>query len=165
MPSLGLLLEGPIFDSYNSRMAVINEKLEPSSPDYRPAINFEAHREAIDAFKQEWIYDNMRNIEDHHGLCVLYDSPSFDKSLIIPRRFDAWMRSVDAYAGNDLLYLNPKGIIPATAAIQKGERRENPFKEKKRFDATSFSLDNEHLYPDDDDETPLSKKDLADDEG
>lgn len=147
-------------------MAIINEKLEPSSPDYRPAINFEAHREAIDAFKQEWIYDNMRNIEDRHGLCVVYGFPSVNGSSITFCRFDAWMRSVDAYAGNDLLYLNPKGTIPAAAALQKGERRENPFKEKKRFDATSFSLDDHNpLYPDDADETPLSKKDLVDAEG
>jgi tRNA pseudouridine38-40 synthase len=34
--------------------------------------------------------------------------------------------------------LNPKGIIPAAAVIKKGEKRDNPFKEKRRFDLTSF---------------------------
>ena len=48
------------------------------------------------------------------------------------------MRNLDKYVGNDLLYLNPKGIIPANAVIKPGERRANPFREKKRFDATSF---------------------------
>lgn len=52
--------------------------------------------------------------------------------------FDAWVRSIDTYGGNDLLYLNPKGIIPAVAVIKKGEKRDNPFKEKRRFDLTSF---------------------------
>jgi tRNA pseudouridine38-40 synthase len=49
-------------------MAVISEKLDPSNPDYRPPIDFEVHREAIDAFKQKYIYSNMRNIEDRRGL-------------------------------------------------------------------------------------------------
>ena len=53
-------------------------------------------------------------------------------------RFDAWIRAVDSYAGDDLLYLNRDGIIPLAAVIKKGERRENPFREKKIFDATSF---------------------------
>ena len=42
------------------------------------------------------------------------------------------------YGGNDLQYLNPKAIIPAAAVIKKGEKRDNPFKEKRRFDLTSF---------------------------
>ncbi len=53
-------------------------------------------------------------------------------------RFDAWVHSVDAYSGDDLLYLNPKGIIPAAAVLKRSERRNNPFREKKRFDATDF---------------------------
>ncbi|KAF5383796.1 hypothetical protein D9615_003543 [Tricholomella constricta] len=151
MPSLGLLLEEPIFDSYNTRMAAINEKLDPSDPDYRPSISFEAHRDAIHAFKQKYIYDNMRQVEDRDGL------------------FDAWMRHVDAYSGNDLLYLNPKGTIPPAAIIKKNERRDNPFREKKRFDATSFSVDEDEkaksMADEDDEEPPISKKDLADTEG
>ncbi|GLB41831.1 putative pseudouridine synthase [Lyophyllum shimeji] len=149
MPSLGLLLEEPIFDSYNARMAPINEILEPSDPDYRPPISFEAHRDAINAFKQRYIYDNMRQVEDRNGL------------------FDAWMRYVDAYTGNDLLWLNPKGTIPPAAVIRKNERRENPFKEKKRFDATSFTVEDEtaRATDEDDEEPPTSKQDLADTEG
>jgi tRNA pseudouridine38-40 synthase len=70
MPALGLLLEEPIFDSYNTRMDVINEKLQPSDPDYRPPISFDNYRETINAFKQKFIYDNMREVEDRDGLCV-----------------------------------------------------------------------------------------------
>lgn len=68
MPSLGLLLEQPLFGSYNGRMAIINEKLEPSDAEYRPLIDFEVHREKIDAFKEEYIYKNMREVEDRDGL-------------------------------------------------------------------------------------------------
>jgi tRNA pseudouridine38-40 synthase len=48
------------------------------------------------------------------------------------------VRSIDAYSGDDLLYLNPKGVIPAAAVIKRSERRKNPFREKKRFDVTDF---------------------------
>ncbi|KAJ6456094.1 pseudouridine synthase [Mycena sanguinolenta] len=119
MPALGLLLEEPLFDTYNSRVARANEKIAPEHPDYRPPINFEAHREAMAAFKQTYVYDNMRLVEDRDGL------------------FDAWIRMVDAYDGSDLLYLNPKGTIPS-AAVVKDRHRDNAFKERRLFDATSF---------------------------
>ncbi|KAG5635784.1 hypothetical protein H0H81_010127 [Sphagnurus paluster] len=146
-----LLLEEPIFDSYNTRMEAINAKLEVSDPDYRPPISFEAHREVIEAFKQKYIYDNMRQVEDRDGL------------------FDAWMRYVDAYSGNDLLYLNLKGTIPQEAIIKKNECRDNPFREKKRFDATSFLAGEENEtvtgVDEDEEDLPINKKDLADTEG
>ncbi|KAJ6454954.1 hypothetical protein C8R47DRAFT_918495, partial [Mycena vitilis] len=116
---VGLLLEEPIFDSYNTRVARLNEPLTPAHADFRPPIDFEVHREAIAAFKQTYIYEDMRRVEDRDGL------------------FDAWIRMVDAYAGNDLLYLNPKGTIPPAAVI-KDRHRALPFKEKRLFDATSF---------------------------
>ena len=55
-------------------------------------------------------------------------------------RFDAWIRAVDTYSGNDLLYFNPKGIIPDVAVIQKGAKRDNPFREKKKFNTTGFPI-------------------------
>lgn len=46
---------------------------------------------------------------------------------------------MDSYEGNDLLYLNPRGIIPAAAVIKKdAKRRPKPFKESKRFDVTNI---------------------------
>ncbi|EGO22351.1 hypothetical protein SERLADRAFT_473077 [Serpula lacrymans var. lacrymans S7.9] len=152
MPALGLLLEYPIFESYNRKVSAINNKLELTHPDYRPLIDFEMHRDDIDKFKQKYIYDNMRSIEDHSGI------------------FDAWIRSIDMYAGNDLLYLNPRGIIPAAAVIKKGEKRDNVFRERKRFDATSFSAETkENLLTQDDEEeedaVPLNRELLEDTEG
>ncbi|EKM81690.1 hypothetical protein AGABI1DRAFT_118781 [Agaricus bisporus var. burnettii JB137-S8] len=164
MPSLGLLLEEPIFASYNSRMNTVNEKHKPDSPDYRPMIDFEPYRSQINEFKDQFIYKNMREIEDRDGL------------------FDAWIRMVDNYAGNDLLYLNPEGIIPDVAIIKKGDKRENPFRERRVFDATSFS-EGDHIKTklqqaedgrgededgedgDSDREAKLDKKQLAETEG
>lgn len=84
-------------------------------------------------------------------------------------RFDAWIRAVDSYAGSDLLYLNPKGTIPPAAIIKKGARRDNPFREKKKFDATNFSMDDNMAKSADEEEeedgTLINKRDLADTEG
>ncbi|KAF8817434.1 pseudouridine synthase [Phlegmacium glaucopus] len=150
MPALGLLLEEPLFDSYNQRMAALNEKLQPTDAEFRPVIDFDIHREKINAFKEKYIYSNMREVEDRDGL------------------FDAWIRSLDFYAGNDLLYLSPSGTIPDAAIIKKGLKRENPFKEKRVFDSTSFP-DKNKLEDESDgeveDDLPTNKRDLAEMEG
>ncbi|KAI9464234.1 pseudouridine synthase [Boletus coccyginus] len=122
MPALGLLLEYPIFDSYNQKVTTVNEreKYDDSHVDFRPPIDFEQYRETIDAFKQRFIYEDMRATEDRYGI------------------FDAWIRYADNYEGNDLLYLNPRGIIPVAAVVKNdAKRRPKPFKESKRFDLTN----------------------------
>lgn len=68
MPALGLLLEYPIFDSYNRKVAESTAQLQPTDPEYRNPIDFEVHREKIDAFKQEHIYSRMRSIEEQGGM-------------------------------------------------------------------------------------------------
>jgi tRNA pseudouridine38-40 synthase len=70
MPSLGLLLEHPIFDSYNNKLTKVNENLQPTDAEYRPPIDFDVHRDAMNDFKQTHIYDNMRAIEDREGVSV-----------------------------------------------------------------------------------------------
>lgn len=49
---------------------------------------------------------------------------------------------MDSYGGNDLLYLNAEGVVPEAAVIKQGEKREQPFRERRRFDSTSFREDN-----------------------
>ncbi|KAL1747583.1 pseudouridine synthase [Schizophyllum fasciatum] len=120
MPSLGLLLEHPIFDSYNRKAAAESQGKQPGDAEYRAPIDFDAHADAIRAFKEEFIYKNMRAVEDRDGL------------------FDAWIRHVDSYTGQELLYLNPKGTVPEVAALKPGAARENPFREKRRFNLTTF---------------------------
>jgi tRNA pseudouridine38-40 synthase len=76
MPALGLLLEYPIFEMYNKKIAVANEKLAgPEDPEWRPLIDFEVHRAEIDRFKEEHIYANMRAIEDRDGMYVYLCPP------------------------------------------------------------------------------------------
>jgi tRNA pseudouridine38-40 synthase len=68
MPSLGLLLEHPIFDSYNRKVESVNEKLSPEDPDFRPPINFDIYREPVEKFKQTYIYERMRGFEDRRAV-------------------------------------------------------------------------------------------------
>jgi tRNA pseudouridine38-40 synthase len=70
MPSLGLLLEHPIFESYNRKVECVNEKLSPEDPDFRPPISFDIYREPIEGFRQTYIYDRMREIEDRRAVYV-----------------------------------------------------------------------------------------------
>lgn len=72
MPALGLLLEYPIFDSYNNKVTTANEreKYDETHPDFRPQIDFEQYRDAIDTFKQTFIYQEMRATEDRYGMYV-----------------------------------------------------------------------------------------------
>jgi tRNA pseudouridine38-40 synthase len=71
MPSLGLLLEYPIFDSYNLKVAKANAGLKETDADHRPLIDFELHREEIERFKQVWIYSRMRTSEERLEMCVV----------------------------------------------------------------------------------------------
>ena len=68
MTALGLLLEYPIFESYSKRIAGVNDKVQPSDPEYRPAIDFEVHRAQLDDFKQ------------HHSACESYSGVSVRKA-------------------------------------------------------------------------------------
>ncbi|GJJ13518.1 hypothetical protein Clacol_007772 [Clathrus columnatus] len=138
-PALGLLLERPLFESYNRKVKEANEKLSSSAdPAYRSIIDFDPHQDMIEQFKQDQIYSRMRAQEGKEAT------------------FDAWIRSIDTYSGRDLLYLNQKGVIPPSIVLNKGERRPNPFREKKRFDATGpLTLDN---IEDDEDENMDASK-------
>jgi len=121
MPALGLLLEHPVFEAYNRKVAAANERVhDPNDPEHREHIDFEVHRGVIEKFKNEHIYSRMRAIEDKQAV------------------FDAWIHTVDAYTGQDLLYLNHEGNIPPESVVRKGERRENPFKERKEFSSIDF---------------------------
>lgn len=64
MPALGLLLEYPVFEAYNRKIAAANERIHGSNDsEHRQPIDFEVHREIIGKFKDEHIYSRMRVIE------------------------------------------------------------------------------------------------------
>src|ERR1700722_5255307 len=82
-------------------------------------------------------------------------------------RFDSWVQYIDAYSGGDLLYFNLTGIIPANARIKRGVKRNQPFRERKLFDITSFPTDDssKSIEGDEIDEEMLDNKQLTELEG
>ena len=61
-PGLGLLLERPVFDTYNERMKGEND---------RNPINFDRYEEEIREFKQREIYERIFREEERDSVCVL----------------------------------------------------------------------------------------------
>ncbi|KZW01266.1 pseudouridine synthase [Exidia glandulosa HHB12029] len=114
-PALGLLLEYPLFESYNKRVE--------DAPDRAP-IDFEVHRAQLETFKEEKIYSEIREREAEQHV------------------FDKWVRGVDTYVGNDFRWLGPSGKIPQEAVYIRGAKRVDAFKEPKK-DTTAAVSDDE----------------------
>lgn len=69
MPALGLLLEYPVFESYDRKITAANKRVrDPNDPEHRHPIDFEAHREKIENFKNDHIYTRMRTIEEKQAV-------------------------------------------------------------------------------------------------
>lgn len=67
-PALGLLLEQPIFESYNRKATEASANIDPSDPAYRPTIDFEPYQTEIAKFKEEHIHSRMRMQEDNEAM-------------------------------------------------------------------------------------------------
>ncbi|CEG71386.1 Putative tRNA pseudouridine synthase [Rhizopus microsporus] len=87
-PALGLLLERPVFDVYNDKL------LQKTSKEDRIKIDFDVHKDKIEAFKQEWIYSKIFDTEIQEHV------------------FDGFLTFLDAQMGHEYDYLNPEGVIP-----------------------------------------------------
>ena len=77
-PGLGLLLENPVFETYNKRIIQSNralenkkKRLEPGEQDkqnlegqVRDSVEYTAFRDDMQAFKQKFIYDRIFKTEE-----------------------------------------------------------------------------------------------------
>ncbi|KAF9922695.1 tRNA pseudouridine synthase 1 [Linnemannia zychae] len=92
-PSLGLLLERPVFDTYNRKIKDTHTQLE-----------FTPYTETMEAFKEKYIYDG-----------IIKEELEFN-------RFDEFLQILDGHAHKyNLRYLNKEGIIPEEAIIKRGD--------------------------------------------
>jgi tRNA pseudouridine38-40 synthase len=87
-PSLGLLLDRPIFGSYNT-----NVRKDAFSAAKDP-IDFEAYTEEIEEFRRRVIYEKLREEEEAADV------------------FSGWLAGLDGLLGPDFDFLNPQGVIP-----------------------------------------------------
>jgi tRNA pseudouridine38-40 synthase len=144
-PALGLLLEHPVFEKYNSKMEAVNAGVKPDAPDrenlLRPPIDFEHFRDEMEEFKVKYIYHNMQTQESKLGVWVVLPIGSGTQTLNSISRFDGWVRSIDAYGGPDLRYFNSQGVVPDICIVKQGKERKQAFKEKKNFGTTNFNTD------------------------
>ncbi|CAO3640060.1 unnamed protein product [Cunninghamella blakesleeana] len=92
-PALGLLLERPIFNSYNNKLK------DPRHHHPHDPIDYDVYKETIDAFKQKWIYSKV------------FDTEKEEKG------FATFLASVDNSFTDDFKYFNPEGIIPEECLV------------------------------------------------
>lgn len=100
-PSLGLLLERPVFDSYNKRAHHEFQK-QP--------IDFNKFKDEMDAFKQKFIYERMYQDEERDNI------------------FGNFFNHVDNFPSNTFLFVTSGGLDasleadgPETGAAQDGD--------------------------------------------
>lgn len=108
-PSLGLLLERPVFDTYNQRFAGQHEKLD--------FVKYEAEMEE---FKQREIYERIfREEERDHQFVHLpaiiqkhfyLEGLQADQKVPVSQRFHVFFNSIDQLKTSQLLYLSSVGI-------------------------------------------------------
>ncbi|KAF9296980.1 tRNA pseudouridine synthase 1 [Linnemannia elongata] len=95
-PSLGLLLERPVFDTYNRKVK-----------DSHSPLDFTPYNETMEAFKEKYIYEG-----------IIKEELEFN-------RFDEFLQILDGHAHKyNLRYLNSEGIIPEEAIIKRGDTLE-----------------------------------------
>ncbi|OAL19400.1 tRNA pseudouridine(38-40) synthase, variant [Fonsecaea nubica] len=100
-PSLGLLLERPVFESYNKRA---KDSLA------KEAIDFDKYKEEMDKFKQEQIYERMYRDEEKDNV------------------FGNFFNHVDNFPSEPFLFVTSGGIEatrtkPLVGAIEKDETK------------------------------------------
>ncbi|KAF9306785.1 tRNA pseudouridine synthase 1 [Mortierella antarctica] len=92
-PSLGLLLERPVFTTYNRKVEGKN-----------PALDFDPYTTEMEAFKEKYIYEGII------------------KEELTYNRFDEYLQILDGHADKyNFGYLNKIGVIPEDAIIKRGD--------------------------------------------
>ncbi|KAJ2812154.1 tRNA pseudouridine synthase 1 [Coemansia furcata] len=100
-PSLGLLLESPVFDGYNSRA-------DKQVQGVTNPVTFDPYQKTIDEFKQRFIYDAITRTEMAEAV------------------FDGWVKSTEVFP-EQYTYINKEGVIPESAIIVPGAEKSFKF--------------------------------------
>ena len=131
-PSLGLLLERPLFDSYNS---------QAESRYNKPAIDFDKYEKEIQEFKDRQIYSRMWEEEERKNTYVMLRR--FEIGSLVPQRtnqvlvirFHLFFHQLDAFQTDYFAWATAYGIEKAkeragtgSAALREvlGSEDENP---------------------------------------
>ncbi|GAA93704.1 uncharacterized protein L969DRAFT_53498 [Mixia osmundae IAM 14324] len=99
-PSLGLLLEYPEFNNYNSRLDGLKANRQDEESGERQALRFSDHTAVMEKFKSEQIYPKIWSKEEEEAT------------------FATWVNFHDFVTTTEYDYLNGDGIIPASAIVR-----------------------------------------------
>jgi len=110
-PSLGLLLESPVFDAYN-RKAERDFQREP--------IDFSKYAKEIDAFRDKMIYTKLFEEEEraHVYANMLWNAPNY-KTLTFAR-YTQFVHFIDSFRSSLFHYLTSAGL-KALDEVEKGQ--------------------------------------------
>ena len=99
-PGLGLLLERPVFDTYNERLV--------DQPDKAP-IEFKKYEKEMEEFKQREIYERIFREEERENT---YESDSLLPMVQTDQvcRFHSFFAAIDTLKSSRLLYLSSMGL-------------------------------------------------------
>ena len=99
-PGLGLLLERPVFDTYNERLV--------GQPDKAP-IDFKKYEKEMEEFKQREIYERIFREEERENT---YESNSLLPMSKLTKvcRFHSFFAAIDTLKSSQLLYLSSMGL-------------------------------------------------------
>ncbi|KAL1643900.1 tRNA pseudouridine synthase 1 [Diplodia intermedia] len=112
VPGLGLLLERPVFDSYNAKAA---DKFQ------REKVEFTKYEQAMEEFKQREIYERIFREEEESN------------------QFNQFFAHIDGYKEPFFLYLSSKGIKASTGPEVEKARDKSRGTKPKEFNGDSES--------------------------
>ncbi|KAJ9666998.1 tRNA pseudouridine synthase 1 [Coniosporium apollinis] len=110
VPGLGLLLERPVFESYNSRAA---EKFG------RGKISFEPYEKEMEEFKQREIYERIFGEEERDNT------------------FHAFFAHIDSYREPYFLWVTSGGIPESKKPLSNAKKRKDAARDPDKFEADS----------------------------
>jgi tRNA pseudouridine38-40 synthase len=121
-PGLGLLLERPVFDSYNANAAKQHG---------RETIDFAKYDDKIQEFKEREIYQRIFREELEGNQYVFSSRGGLTRQTLTRTRFNTFFTHLDNYKDSTFLYLTSGGI----EATKKG--RENKSVQQSKWEADS----------------------------
>ncbi|SPO29809.1 related to PUS1 - pseudouridine synthase 1 [Ustilago trichophora] len=185
-PGLGLLLERPIFDAYNSRIRNNNDKISKLIRKKAPSSNLVINNTDVEssetkedkfndqnqAGKSSSLQDELREFityEPHTDLMEKFKQEWIYDRIIATEEetneFGKWLNYLDVFQGPDFEFLNPKGVIPPNAIVKVGEfhrdqlkRRGGAAQDAEKRDTADNAENGQHAEQDEEDQEAYGKK-------
>ncbi|CAD6900864.1 unnamed protein product [Tilletia controversa] len=138
-PGLGLLLEQPLFGSYNAKVVQANNRVAAVARNKgkaaKPKAKKSGGRDEEDGDEDEDGEEGDQMREAVHFDKFTKEMEAFKQTYVYDRimnveeetcEFGKWLNYLDVFTGSDFDFLNPKGSIPTHCILKVGELRRPP---------------------------------------